>query len=980
MAEHDAIRLPMSSDGAVGPDDDDVATDAPGRIGEYQLLDKIGAGGMGTVWRARQPGTQRIVALKLMRSRAFAAHVSEQRFEREVELSAQLEHANIVRLYDCGLHHGQYYYAMQYVEGLAINRYVGQHKLSTRQTVRLMATVCRAVKSAHERGIIHRDIKPSNILVDAVGTPFVLDFGLAVLQRELGLMTGEIEVVGTAPYMAPEQARGDRPVMTTRIDVFALGITLLELLEGEHVKVPEGSRTVVYRHIGEQSIATDLVDRSKAPRDLKAVLRKATATDPDQRYATAGELADDLEAYCVGAPVSARGTGPGYLLRNSLVRYKARFSIGAAVLVLVLSLLIFTIVRVSAEADRAMRALYQNNITWAATEIERGNVELAATLLDQSPPGLRSWEWDYLDRKARGWAWRIASTGHAIQASAFDPALNAVRCVTADGATHLVDLKTGTMSPEHHGVVDPGDLYAISDDAKVIIAATRDGQVRARRVDDATDQSRAALRWNVPATVRSLKLSHDGSRLIVVCEEGSAYQIDTTRGDGAPVLMDCPDVTAAAVSGDGATVALLADALHIMDVATNQRTVTCDIGGDASALLFIPGGRELVAATLDGRLRFVSLDSGTVSQPVSVSDGPVRLACDAGGTALAIAGVDGLVRVYDLNLRGITNEYRMRPGGAGRTLMPTATSVVVASQDKMYYWRRDAYDTVPLSAPGPTVGAIAISAQRVAWTSGRHTVEILGGPGGTSRRLHVGDGVVQAIALHPARDVLAVATLGHIALHDASDGRLLEVLPLAEVEQMRFDPSGRYLACVRRSQYETVVWDEQSKAVVRQVEGAAPIAWHPRGDRLAVTDQQRADEQNVRINLVDVRSRAGVAGTWRSGELPLAIALSPSSGALAATFPDQSLRIFSANGDGDTRLAMSDYSRLLTYAADGRRLLVFGSGVLIVDPHTMREIYRSSPSDFPSLHMAVDPTMMRHASVSVDDRLTVWQVARPPEP
>jgi len=170
----------------------------------YEVTRRLGEGGMGTVWCALQLSTRRDVALKLLGPGVFGSEKARTRFEREVELTARLEHPNIARVYDSGLHQGVYYYAMELIDGVPLDRYVKDQRLSLRQVLELMRTVCQAVQHAHQRGVIHRDLKPSNILVTEDGQPHVLDFGLAksFLEEEEALAVSiEGEIAGTPAYM-----------------------------------------------------------------------------------------------------------------------------------------------------------------------------------------------------------------------------------------------------------------------------------------------------------------------------------------------------------------------------------------------------------------------------------------------------------------------------------------------------------------------------------------------------------------------------------------------------------------------------------------------------------------------------------------------------------------------------------------------------------------------------------------------------------
>lgn len=290
----------------------------------YQVIGRLGEGGMGVVWKALQHGTHRIVALKLMGAARFGSEEAQLRFQREVDLTAQLEHPNIARVYDGGQSHGVYFYAMELVEGLPLDRYVKQSGLSPRGIVELMHTVCKAVQYAHQKGVIHRDLKPGNILVDRNGQPRVMDFGLAkaLNSQDAKTLTRESAVMGTPAYMSPEQALGDAEHVDTRSDVYTLGVILFRLLTGQFPHNAGGTAMeVMLRIVQEDPRRLRQVD-PRADRDLEAVLMKTLARDPEQRYMTAGGLAADLDRYLQGEPLVARPPTVGYLLRKRLRKHR----------------------------------------------------------------------------------------------------------------------------------------------------------------------------------------------------------------------------------------------------------------------------------------------------------------------------------------------------------------------------------------------------------------------------------------------------------------------------------------------------------------------------------------------------------------------------------------------------------------------------------------------------------------------------------
>lgn len=302
------------------------------RIDRYEIVRLIGSGGMGSVYEAVQDNPHRTVALKIMRT-SVSGEQALRRFRYEAELLGRLRHAGIAQIFDAGMFDDDglrvAYFAMEYVPSAAtLPEYAQSHRLDTHQRLALFAQVCDAVQHGHERGVVHRDLKPGNILVDASGSPKVIDFGVArATHLETPLTTIQTSVgqlVGTLAYMSPEQAGGDPDAVDVRSDVYSLGVVLYELLAGRRLFDLTGKPLLqAVRAICEgRPPALRSIDRSFRG-DLDAIVAKALEPDKQRRYASASAFADDVRRYLTHQPVWARPPSALYQLGKFARRNKA---------------------------------------------------------------------------------------------------------------------------------------------------------------------------------------------------------------------------------------------------------------------------------------------------------------------------------------------------------------------------------------------------------------------------------------------------------------------------------------------------------------------------------------------------------------------------------------------------------------------------------------------------------------------------------
>jgi len=289
-----------------------------GRLfGEYELLEEIGRGGMGVVFKARQRSLGRIVALKMILRGELASDAELARFRAEAESAARLEHPSIITVHEVGEHDGQAYFSMKYVEGQTLAGLLSDGPLPPRLAAQYVSTIARAVHHAHQQGILHRDLKPANVLLDQQGQLFVTDFGLAKRVAAGDKLTRTGAIVGTPAYMAPEQAAGSRGTIGPASDVYSLGTILYELLTGRPPFQGASPVDTIMMVLDQEPVPPRRLNPN-VDRELETVCLKCLEKAADLRYGSAAQLADDLDAFLQGEPISARPSNIFYFMTQML--------------------------------------------------------------------------------------------------------------------------------------------------------------------------------------------------------------------------------------------------------------------------------------------------------------------------------------------------------------------------------------------------------------------------------------------------------------------------------------------------------------------------------------------------------------------------------------------------------------------------------------------------------------------------------------
>lgn len=355
----------------------------PASIGRYQISRIVGEGGMGVVYEAIQDSPRRTVALKVIRS-GYASPSLLRRFEHESQLLGRLQHPGIAQIFEAGTANAgrgpQPYFAMEFIRGRSLVRFAEGNRLGTRARLELMGKICDAVHYAHQRGVIHRDLKPGNILVDDLGQPKILDFGVAratdsdvaaTMQTDVG------QIIGTLPYMSPEQMAADPTELDTRSDVYALGVVAYELLSGQLPLNLSNKTLVEAARVVREDDPRPLSTFNRVFRgDVETIVAKALEKEKGRRYASAAEFAADIRHYLQDEPIVARPASTVYQLKKFAKRNKGLVGGAVAVfVVLVIGSIVSTTLAIQAtrakNAESTQRQRAENNLHAAMDAVDK---------------------------------------------------------------------------------------------------------------------------------------------------------------------------------------------------------------------------------------------------------------------------------------------------------------------------------------------------------------------------------------------------------------------------------------------------------------------------------------------------------------------------------------------------------------------------------------------------------------------------------
>lgn len=649
-------------------------------VGPYEVMDELGTGGMGVVYKARHIHLNRTVALKMIIGGLNVGEENLNRFRLEAEVVAKLNHPNIVQVYDVGDHNGVPYIALELVEGGNLSAKCEGKPQKHHYAAQTAETLARAVHVAHEAGVVHRDLKPQNVLMTLDGQPKVTDFGLA---KDIGGggsgQTHAGSIIGTPSYMAPEQAAGRIHDIGPATDVYALGCILYEMLVG-HPPFRGESPIATIRLVLDGEAVSPKALQPHTPRDLDTICMKALQKPPHRRYATAADFAEDLRRHLDGEPIKARPVswaewGWKWVKRNKI--WATAIAIFHVFLVIFVAFAIWSYIQITnraQEAEQAHRSA-KKNLDESTRRMIRLNVANGTRLLDTydylgaplwfaealrleseklgEEPGFAERErmhrirlravFDHCPRLSQVWLHEVALTD-----GRYDPTGRYAVTASEDGIARVWDTRDGlpVSAPMEHGAAVRA--VAIAADARTVATGGADGFIRIWSVRD----SQLLHVLNNGAAITRMQFAPDGTVLWSGCAAGRMRGWDVAGGREKLLFNFADRVTDLAISENGLRVAACSrdGTARVLDAATGLPvTPPLKHAAGVTGIAFSPDGRRAATGSLDRTLAIWDTTTGQpVYAPIKHPAAVHAVAICPDGKRVVSGCEDSTARVWDL--------------------------------------------------------------------------------------------------------------------------------------------------------------------------------------------------------------------------------------------------------------------------------------------------------------------------------------------